>query len=467
VTSGEGGARRGADQGTAGRPGTRSREDGRIPEAGTRGPPLPPGRRLGLDGASGMDVARPPRSKKARNALIALGVLAVLALTIFIARLEPAAPAVDRDVLLFGTVERGSFVREVRGSGTLVPEQMVFVSAVTGGRVDEVRVQPGAEVEEGNVLVTLSNPDVELEALMARQQLTAARAGLVDLRRSLNLQILTERAGAARTRADYEEARRQAASDSALAAREFIARDEARRSREEAEALRIRLETDEARLAILESMMGEQFAVEEEQVARLQSVVAYQDRRVASMQVAAPTDGVVQGLVLEVGQWVQAGTPLARVAQPGRLKAEIRVPQVQARDVHPGQPVLVDTRTDTVPGRVRRVDPNVEGGQVLVEVSLEGELPGGARVDLSVDGTVEVERLHDVLHVDRPAYGQSQSTVSLFRVVDGGSGAVRVTVRLGRGSVNRIEVLEGLQEGDRIILTDMSRWDGVDRVRIR
>jgi HlyD family secretion protein len=398
---------------------------------------------------------------------IVLAVLGVLAVTWYLARLEPAAPRVDRDVLLFGTVERGTFVREVRGSGTLVPEQMVFVSAVTGGRVDEVRVQPGAEVQAGAVLLTLSNPDVELEALMARQQLTAARAGLVDLRRNLRLQILSERAAVARSRAEWEEARRQAESDSVLASREFIARNQAQRSRDQAEALRIQLETEEERLGVLEGSMQDQIAVQEEQVGRLESVVEYQERRVASMQVPAPTDGVVQGLALEVGQWVQAGTPLARVAEPGRLKAEIRVPQVQARDVHPGQSVLVDTRTDTVPGRVRRIDPNVEGGQVLVEVFLEGDLPGGARADLSVDGTVEVERLEDVLHVERPAYGQSQSTVSLFRMLEGGGEAVRATVRLGRASVNRIEVLEGLQEGDRIILTDMSRWDGVDRVRIR
>lgn len=415
-----------------------------------------------------MDVARGPRSKKGRNAAIAAGALLLVAITVFLARLEPAAPAVDREALLFGTVERGSFVREVRGSGTLVPEQRFHVSAVTGGRVDEVRVQAGAEVTQGTVLMVLANPDVELEALRAHQQLTSARAGLVDLRRTLANQILSERAALARTRADYDEALRQAASDSALAAREFIARDEARRSRAEAEAVRIQLDTSEQRLDILEQAMDDQIAVQEEQVARLESVVDYQERRVASMQVSSPTDGVLQGLALEPGQWVQAGTTLGRVAQPGQLKAEIRVAQVQAQEVSPGQSVLIDTRSDTVRGQVRRVDPNVgEGGQVLVEVGLEDDPPAGARADLSVDGTIEVDRLEDVLHVERPSYGQSQSTVSLFRVVDDGNAAVRITARLGRGSVNRIEVLEGLEEGARIILTDMSRWDGVDRVRIR
>lgn len=414
-----------------------------------------------------MDVRRPPKSKKGRYALMALGAAALVAITVVLFRLEPAAPAVDRDILLFGTVERGSFVREVRGSGSLVPEMRVHVAAVTGGRVDEVRVQPGAQVSAGTVLLVLGNPDVELEALRAQQQLTEARAGLVNLRRTLSTQILSERAAVARTRAEYEDARRRAASDSVLAEREYIARDEALRTREEAEALGIRLASEEERLVILEETMAEQIAVEEEQVARLESIVEFQERRVAAMEVASPTTGVVQDLVLEPGQWVQAGTTLARVAQPGRLKAEIRVPQVQAREVHPGQPVLVDTRSDTVRARVRRVDPNVEGGQVLVEVGIEEELPAGARADLSVDGTIEVDRLEDVLHVDRPAYGQSQSTVSLFRLTGEGEEAVRTTVRMGRGSVNRIEVVEGLEEGDRIILTDMSRWDGVDRVRIR
>lgn len=448
-----------------------SSESGRKPTdspegAGAGSRRAAPGRRLGLDG-SGMDVARAPRSKKLRYAAIALGSLVLIAGAIFVARLEPAAPSVDRDSLLFGTVERGSFVREVRGSGTLVPEVRVHVSAVTGGRVDEIRMQPGAEVAAGDVLLVLGNPDVELEALHSQQQLTAARAGLVDLRRNLATQILSERAGVAQTRADYGAARRQAASDSALAARELIARDEAQRSMEAAEAQRVRLESDEQRLAILESAMDEQIAVQEEQVDRLRSVVDYQERRVQSMQVAAPAPGIVEGMAIEPGQFVQAGTTLARVAQPGRLQAEIRVPQVQAREVSIGQPVMIDTRSDTIPGTVRRIDPNVEAGQVLVEVGIDAELAGGARADLSVDGTIEVDRLEDVLHVDRPSYGQSQSTVSLFRLTADGDAAERVTVRLGRGSVNRIEVIEGLDEGDRIILTDMSRWDDTDRVRIR
>lgn len=414
-----------------------------------------------------MDIPRDDAGRKRRRyAYAGLGVAAVAGLTLFLVNLEPAAPSVNRDVLLFGQVQRGSFLRQVRGPGTLVPEHVVFVSAVAGGRVDEVRAEPGAEVAEGVVLLELSNPDVELQALQAEQQLTAARATLVQLRRTLRSQVLAQEAAVATARAEAAEAGRRAAADSVLVRRQLISRNEASRTAEEARAAEVRLDTERRRLELLRRSMDEEIGVQEEQVRRLESVREYQRRRVASMTVRAPADGVLQDLDLEVGQWVQSGTTLARVAQPGRLEAEIRIPETQARDVQIGQEALVDLRTDSVKGRVRRLDPNVQNGSVLVEVSLEDELPPGARPDLSVDGTVVIERLQDVLHVERPAYGQSNSTVSLFRVEDGDE-AVRTTVRLGRSSVNRIEVVDGLREGDRIVLTDMSRWDDVDRVRIR
>lgn len=414
-----------------------------------------------------MDIPRDDTGRKRlRYALIGLGVAALAALTVFVANLDPAAPSVERDVLLVGEVQRGSFVRQVRGPGTLVPERVVFVSAVAGGRVDEVMAEPGAEVAESAVLLQLSNPDVELEALQAQQQLTAARANLVQLRRNLRSEVLTQEAAVADAEAVAAEARRQAAADSALVERELISRNEASRTAEEARAAEVRLETEQRRLELLEETVDEEIGVQEDQVERLRSIQAFQRRRVESMTVRAPADGVLQDLNLEVGQWVQSGTTLARVAQPGRLKAEIRIPETQARDVQIGQEALVDLRTDSVPGRVRRVDPNVQNGSVLVEVTLDEELPPGARPDLSVDGTIVIERLEDVLHVERPAYGQSNATVSLFRVADGGDAAERVTVRLGRSSVNRIEVVDGLREGDRIILTDMSRWDDADRVRV-
>lgn len=446
-------------------PGARDAGDGGAPPAsGDRGDGGPGG--PGEGPRHRMDIPREQKGDRKKYIWVGAAAVAVVAITVALARLEPAAPSVDRDILLFGTVERGTFVREVRGPGTLVPEQMVFVSAVAGGRVEEVFVDPGETVEAGTVLLTMSNPDVELQSLQAQQQLTSARAGVVELRRSLGSQVLAQEAAVASTRAEYQEARRQAESDSALVERQLISRNEASRSRERAQALAIQLENEEGQLELLRQTMEEQLAVQREQVQRLESILAYQERRVESLRVSAGAGGVLQDLSLEVGQWVQPGTTLARVAKPDRLKAELRIPETQARDVQVGQRALIDTRNDTIQGSVRRVDPNVQNASVLVEVNLEEELPPGARPDLSVDGTIEIERLEDVLYVDRPVYGQSHSTVSLFKVTPGESEAVRVTVRLGRSSVNQIEVLDGLEEGDTIILSDMSQWDDADRVRI-
>lgn len=427
-----------------------------------------PGQRIDLGtGGPGMDVKRSPGGKNKRNLYIGLGLAAVVVVTILLTRLGPAAPSVDRDILLFGTVERGSFVREVRGPGTLVPEQMVYVSALTGGRVEQVLVDPGAEIADTTVLLVLSNPDVELEALQAQQQYTAARAGLLDLRRSLGTMVLQQKSAVATARAEYQDARREAAAFEELVAQNTVSENEASRATERAEAADVRLQAETDRLSLLEETVDSQLAVQREQVQRLASIVAYQERRVESMRVTAGADGVIQDLSLEVGQWVQPGTRLARVAKPGRLKAELRIPETQARDVQIGQPVVIDTRRDSVAGAVRRVDPNVQDGSVLVEVRITDALPPGARPDLSVDGTIELERLSDVLHVDRPAYGQAHSSVSLFKVLDGEKEAVRVTAGLGRSSVNRIEVVEGLREGDVIIITDMGRFDDADRVRIK
>lgn len=414
---------------------------------------------------SRMDVPREPPSRKRRYVLIAAAVLALVLITVAIARLDPAAPTVDRNAILIGTVEQGSFTRSVRGPGTLVPEQMRYVSALTAGRVEEVLVQPGSTVQAGTVLLRLSNPDVQLEALRAQQQWTAAQGALVELRRSLGSQRLAQEAAVATAHAEYLEAARQAEADSALAARQLISRDAAQRSAEQAAALSTRLRTEEERLQLVAGTMDAQLAVQADQVQRLQAIYDYQERRVESMDVTAGAGGVLQDLSLEVGQWVQSGTALARVAEPGQLKAEIRIPQTQARDVAIGQAAMIDTRNDTLPGTVRRIDPNVQNGTVLVEVGLPDSLPEGLRPDLSVDGTIVIERLEDVLSVERPAFGQSESAVGVFKLVDDGQ-AVRTTVQLGRGSVHRIEVVSGLEAGDRIILSDMSRWDDAERVEI-
>jgi multidrug efflux pump subunit AcrA (membrane-fusion protein) len=414
-----------------------------------------------------MDFKRAPKGKKKRNIYIGVGAVALLLMTYFLSRLEPAAPTVDRNVIVQGTVERGEMVRQVRGSGTLVPERVRFVAALTAGRVESVHFEPGQEVSATDILVVMSNPDVELQVLEAEQQWTAAQASLVSLRRTLGTGLLAQEAAVADARARFLESERQAEAYARMVGSDWVSENEYQNARDNASALGERLRTDQARLDLMNQTNDEQLAVQRDQVGRLANIYRYYQERASNMRVQAGAEGVLQDFDLEVGQWVQAGTTLARVARPERLKAELRIPQTQARDVQVGQAAFVDTHTDTIPGRVRRVDPNVQGGSVLVEVTLEGDLPPGARPDLSVDGTIELERLNDVLHVGRPAYGQSHSTVSLFRVTEDGKAAERVTVQLGRSSVNQIEIVEGLREGDVIVLSDMSRYDDVDRVRIR
>jgi len=418
-------------------------------------------------GVSRMDIKRAPKGKKKRNIYIGIGAIALFLVTFLLSRLEPAAPTVDRNVIVEGTVQRGEMVRQVRGSGTLVPERVQFVAAVTAGRVESVYFEPGQVVGATDILVVLSNPDVELQVLEAEQQWTAAQASLVSLRRTLGTGLFSQEAAVADARARFHEAERQAEAYARLVGNEWVSENEYQDARDNAAALEERLRTEQARLDLMNETNDEQLVVQQGQVDRLANIYRYYQERASNMRVRAGAEGVLQDFDLEVGQWVQAGTTLARVARPERLKAELRIPQTQARDVQVGQVAFVDTRTDTIPGRVRRVDPNVQGGSVLVEVTLEGDLPAGARPDLSVNGTIELERLSDVLHVGRPAYGQSHSTVSLFRVTEGGNAAERVTVRLGRSSVNQIEIVEGLREGDVVVLSDMSRYDDVDRVRIR
>lgn len=416
---------------------------------------------------SAMDVRRTPKGNRKRNLYIGIGALVVLGSVYLLSRLEPAAPTVDRNVIVLGTVERGEMVREVRGQGTLVPERVQFVAAVTAGRVESVHFEPGQEVSASDVLVVLSNPDVELQVLEAEQQWTAARATLVTLRETLGTGVLSQEAAVADARARYMEARREAEAFDEMVANEWVSENEHQNARDNADALEERLRTEQARLELLRSTSDERLAVQRDQVERLANIHRYYQDRATNMRVKAGADGVLQDFDLEVGQWVQSGTTLARVAQPERLKAELRIQQTQARDVQVGQTAFIDTRRDTIPGRVRRVDPNVQGGSVLVEVTLEGEMPAGARPDLNVEGMIELERLSDVLYAGRPTYGQSQSTIGLFRLAEDGNSAERVSVHLGRSSVNQIEVLSGLQEGDVIILSDMSRYEDVDRVRIR
>lgn len=414
-----------------------------------------------------MDIPRAPRKNHRRLLYVGGGVAALVLVTMALSRLKPAAPSVERNALWFGKLERGSMLREVRGPGTLVPDSIRWIPAVTSGRVERVHVRNGAAVQAGQVLLEMANPDVQLEALSAQQQLSAAQAQLVSLRTSLETSRLNQQAALVQVRTAWREAQRQLASQETLVTRNLTSQYDVQRFRDQAAELAERHGIEEARLHLMASTLDSQLALQRGQIERLQAIADYQQNRVASMRVIAPTSGVVQDLNLETGQWVQSGTTLARIVQPNRLRAVLRIPETQARDVAIGQSAQVDTRIGLVAGRVQRIDPAAQNGTVAVDVALEPPLPQGARPDLSVEGTVEIERLANVLFVGRPAYGQPNATIGLFKLLDDGRYAERVSVRLGRFSVNNVEVLSGLREGDEVILSDMSRWDDVDRVRVK
>ncbi len=414
-----------------------------------------------------MDI---PREKTKSNKRYVYGGLAVLALvlaTVAVSRLDPSAPVVDRATIWMDTVERGTMLREVRGPGTLVPEQIRLIPAVTAGRVERRHLQPGTEVTPETVILELSNADVQRELLEAERQLTAAEAQYVSIRSTLENQELNQESIVAQTRSEYREAQRQVEANEALAAQQLIAPMELQRSRDTAEELAERLEIERKRLESLRGSREPQVAAQRSQVARLREIVAFQQGLVESMRVVAGVAGVLQELPLEEGQWVTPGMLLARVVQPGRLKAELRIPETQATEVVVGLDAVIDTRNGLIDGRVVRMDPSVQNGTVTVDVALEGELPRGARPDLSVEGTIQIDRLEDVVYMGRPAFGQANSTVGLFVLNDDRSEATRVQARLGAGSVNQVQVLDGLSEGDVVILSDMSNVESAERVRLR
>jgi multidrug resistance efflux pump len=411
-----------------------------------------------------------PREKTKSNKRYVYGGLAVVAFvlaTLGLSRLDPSAPVVDRATVWMDTVERGTMLREVRGPGTLVPEQIRMIPAVTAGRVERRHLQPGTEVTAETVLLELSNAEVQRELLEALRQLTAAEAQYVSIRSTLENQELNQESIVAQTRSEYREAQRQVEANEALASQQLIAPMELQRSRDTAEELAERLEIERQRLESLRGSRVPQVAAQRSQVSRLREIVAFQRGLVESMQVVAGVAGVLQELPVEEGQWVAPGVVLARVVQPGRLKAELRIPETQATEVVVGLDAVVDTRNGLIQGRVVRVNPAVQNGTVTVDVALEGALPRGARPDLSVEGTIQIDRLEDVIYVGRPAFGQANSTVSLFRLDDDRSEATRVQARLGAGSVNQVQILDGLDAGDVVILSDMSNVESADRVRLR
>jgi multidrug resistance efflux pump len=414
-----------------------------------------------------VDIARTPRKKRGKYIAIGAGVLTVVLLTVVLGSLPTAAPTVERSSLLIDSVQRGTMVRAVRAPGTLVPERVRIVSALTAGRIEQLPVRPGAAVTAGSALLDMSNPDVQLEALESERQVTAAEAALVNLETSLATQRLMQQSAIASAEAAASDAKRQATMFASLGEQRLASRNEVAQATERAAEQSARLAAELGRLRVLDAATARQVALQRSEVQRARAIAEFQQARVRSMKVVAPEDGVLQTLPLELGQWVMSGHVLATVAQPGRLKAVLRVPESQARDVVVGQPVEIDTRNGFAKGRVTRVDPSVQNGTVTVEVALEGALPRGARPDLSVDGTIEIERLADVLHVGRPAYGQHESTVGLFKLDPDGKHATRVSVKLGRASVNTIQIVQGLGVGDRVIISDMSDWDEVERVKLK
>lgn len=414
-----------------------------------------------------MDIPRAPARRGPKRLLYGgLAVLGLALATLGLRSLKPAAPSVERAAVWIDSVQRGPLLIEVRGPGTLVPERVRWISAVTAGRVEKRLAEPGQEVDPETELLELSNPDVQLEALESERQLTVAQGDRVNLRTNLETTRLNQEGNVAAAKSAYLDAKRTAEASTDLAKKELISSMEASRAEDRVVELQTRYEVEEKRLAVMTESADSQLRLQDAQVARLRAVVDFQRERIRSMKVMAGAHGILQELPLEVGQWAQSGAVLARLVEPGRLKAVLRIPETQAKDLTLGQPAAIDTRNGIVKGAVARIDPAVQNGTVTVDVRLEGDMPRGARPDLSVDGTIQVERLDNVLHVGRPAYGQANSTVGLFRLSPDGSEATRVNVRLGRTSVNTVEVLGGLQPGEKVIISDMSRWDGVDRVRV-
>jgi HlyD family secretion protein len=416
-----------------------------------------------------MDIPRPDIARKKKQRRIVIGAaaaLVVLGATLGVSRLKPAAPSVDSTVWI-DEVKRGPMVRQVRGLGTLVPEEIRWIAAATQGRVERLVVLPGTPVKADSVLIELSNPEVELAALEAVSQLRAAEAQLAELKVRLESQRLNQEADLARVESEARQAQMRAETDAVLAKQGLVADLNRKLSEVAAEELGKRETVERKRLSIAGDSIRAQLAVQEAAVEQARALAGLRRGQQEALRVRAGIDGMLQQVPVEVGQQVTPGTNLARISQPERLKAVVRIPETQARDVQIGQEAAVDTRNGVIAGRVSRVDPAVQNGTVTVDVALTGELPRGARPDLTVDGTIQLERLANVLYVGRPAQGQPESTVGLFRVVPGTNEARRVKVELGRASVSTIEVRSGLAEGDKVILSDMSAWDAHDRVRVR
>lgn len=414
-----------------------------------------------------MDIVRAPKRRTRRNVLVGVGVTVAVLVTVLLARLDPAMPVVPRAGILIDSVRRGDVVREVRGPGTLVPEHIRWITAQASARVDRKYQESGASVVAGALILEMSNPDLQIQTLQAEQQVRQAEIDLLNLRTTLRTQVLTQEGVVAGMRTSYVAASQEAAVADSLWRQQLISDFERRNRQAQAEEFTVRLRIERERLALMTQAIDSQIAVQASQVRQLRAIAGNQQARLHALQVRAPEQGVLQELTLQLGQWVPEGTTLAKVVQPGRLKAVLRIPESQARDVILGQRAAVDTRNGIVQGTVARKDPSAAGGTITVDIALEGALPAGAVPDLGIDGTIEIEKMSGVLHTGRPAMTSGAGMTGLFRLEPSGDVAVRVPVELGRSSVNTIEILRGLGVGDRVILSDMTSYGNVERVRIK
>lgn len=418
-----------------------------------------------------MDIKRPAKSKLKKRIrtvlLIVLGLGAVVGITFGLTKLKPASPTLDRSTAVIDTVKRGEMLREVRGNGTLVPQVTRWVPAPADGRVEKILVQAGVEVGASTVIVELSNAQMEQQAMDAEFQVKAAEADLENLRVRLESENMTQQSTIATINAEYSQAKLQLDTDEALAKEGLVAELLLKISRVHVQDLANRLRVEQQRLAISAKSTKAQTNAQQSRLQQLRALAKLKKDQVDALKVRAGTNGVLQVVAVQEGQQVTPGVNIARVADPASLKAELKIAETQIKDVRLGQPVAVDTRNGIIQGQVSRIDPAAREGTFTVDAELTGPLPGSARPDLSVDGTIELERLENVLHVGRPAFGQGQQTVGMFKLTPDGQEAVRTQVTLGRSSVSTIEVVGGLREGDQVIISDTSAVDGYNRIRIR
>jgi len=419
--------------------------------------------------SSGMDIARPhiAKQKRRRRILFASGgALALIVITVALSHLKPAVPSVDRSTVWIDTVKRGPMVREVRGLGTLVPEEIRWIPANTEGRVEKIVVRPGTQVKGDTVILELSSPELEQAAHDAESKLKAAEAEFTTLQAKLQRDLLDQESTTARVHSELEQARMESETNEQLKKNGLVAELQYKTAQVKAAELANRDAIEQKRLNFARDSIEPQLASKQAEVDQVKAAAQLKLDQVEALHVKAGMNGVLQQLPVDVGQRVKIGDNLARVADPTKLKAEIKIAETQAKDIQIGEKATIDTRNGVVTGHVTRVDPAVEQGTVKVDAQIDGELPRGARPDLTIDGTIELERLDDVIYVGRPAFGQENNTVGIFKLVSGSSEAVRTPVKLGRSSVNSIEIVNGLQPGDQVILSDTSAWDAHERIRL-